>query len=93
MRLGVLAPQTTTFLKLQVLSAQMFSVSAGERAGCVHLATPNGISPPTSIFENWVCNYTLQGDRDVEPAVQLHSKKELPLLRSENSRVNAGSSQ
>jgi hypothetical protein len=31
---------------------------------------------PASIFEHWVCNYTLQGARDVEPAVQLHSKKD-----------------
>jgi hypothetical protein len=41
-------------------------------------------------FKLWVCIDTLQGKRDIEPAVQLHSKKELPLLRSENSGANAG---
>jgi hypothetical protein len=35
-------------------------------------------------------HHTLQGKRDVEPAVQLHSEKELPLLRSENWGTNAG---
>jgi hypothetical protein len=34
----------------------------------------------------------LQGKRDVEPAVQLHSKRELPLSRSENWGTNAGRS-
>ena len=36
-------------------------------------------------FRLRVCNCTSPSKRDVEPAVQLHSEKELPLLRSENS--------
>jgi hypothetical protein len=43
-------------------------------------------------FRALVCNYTLQGKQDIEPAVHFHSKKELPLLRSENSGTNAGRS-
>jgi hypothetical protein len=43
-----------------------------------------GYRTPHPFFEHWVCNYTLQGKRDTEPVVQLHSKKELPLLPSEN---------
>ena len=35
---------------------------------------------PASIFEHWVCNYTLQGKQDIEPAIQLHSEKEVPPL-------------
>ena len=40
----------TTFSKLQVLSAQMFSVSAERRSGVSISATQSGISNPTSIF-------------------------------------------
>ena len=71
--------RTTTFSKLQVLSAQMFSVSPGRRVGCVHLATPSGISNLTSIFQFRVCDLTSLTKRDIEPAVHFHSKKELPL--------------
>jgi hypothetical protein len=47
----------------------MFSVSAGRRVGCVHLATPSGISNLTSIFQFWVCDLTSLTQRDIEPAV------------------------
>jgi len=38
-------------------------------------------------------NSTSPSKRNIEPAVHFHLEKELPLLRSENSGVNAGSSQ
>jgi hypothetical protein len=50
--------------------------------------------PRTShpFFKLRVWNSTSPSKRDIEPAVQLHSKKELPLLRSENWGTHAGRS-
>jgi ParB-like chromosome segregation protein Spo0J len=39
-----------------------------------------------------LCDFTSPSKRDIEPAVHIHSKKELPLLRSENSGTSGGQS-
>jgi hypothetical protein len=57
---------------------------------CVHFAVRARSRTGDPFFEHWVCNYTLQGKRDIEPGVHFHPKKELPLLRSKNLEANAG---
>ena len=58
-------------------------------------ADPNGPAPAidAASLARQVCNFTSPTKRDIEPAVHFHSKKELPLLPSENSGTNAASLQ
>jgi hypothetical protein len=75
--------RTTTFSKLQVLSAEIFSIAPGETPPLSTLLLQAGSRTPHPFFGHSVCNDTLQGMRDIEPGVHFLSKKELPLLRSE----------
>jgi hypothetical protein len=58
-----------------VLSAQIFSISAERRFGVSTLLVKAESQTVHPFFRLRVCNYTLQGKRDIEPAVHIHSKK------------------
>ena len=64
----------------------------GEESLCPSSYSERNVEPYIHFFMLRVCNFTSPSKRDIEPAVQLHSKKELPLLRSENSGTSGGQS-